>query len=936
MSGAGEASAEVVAGGGGAERAELREPPVEALDRLLGPVRRVASWAGAAPRERVSALRYFEEIGLRWVRKAQALDLPTAVREQLDALAAQLEGLDAASLEERAQRVTAVDQLIRRLDAQLGLPLPVRPQPRRRPETRRERPPRSKPAREAPPRVASARSRPERAPVAEAEAPAEAAAEEPTKETPEVQARWTGDLRVHLADLGLPDDEVEALASEDLQTVGQLLRLPPVSEETLAPVHGAGREIPLPTPGEEGDPPRVAVGGRVGARFTLLRPDGTRQVGLRLRGAGVLEARFTRPPSWQDGTDDWVTAFEPERRLVVAAQLVEEQGKQILLDPELAADDGRHTARLQRFGLDVPDRALRRLIRRLLDQADHIRDPLPQSALAPLELPNLSQAVRALHEQGSRRPDARRRLAFDELVAAQISLSARRFQASRDRGIPHTVLHGLMSRLGAGDPLILDDEQQLAFEDIKRDLRQPTPMMRVLIGEIGVGRGVVATMTAVSVAESKSQVLVVSPDRATAEQRFAFAEPLLREAGLVARFVEDGGKRSIRDAIGRGEVHVVFGDLELLEQGLEFRRLGLVIAEEREQWGRASAAIRKLRAPRPHALLLPTTPIGAAVALTAYHDHDITVLAGSGAHPARSRASARRRRIDWIADAEEIELYPPGGEPQVGRVRIDVRPATERQAAYALAAHEVQQRRQVVVVFPMVRGQDALTLREAMRVVRALEEDALQGARVVLYHGSMPREERHRIYDDFRHRRSDVLVATTLVEDGPHVPDVSLVVVEQADRVDRIRLQRIRGYVARSRHPAGVVLVVGEMSDEGSAERLQLLVQEPDGFALHEATLGDAPLETLIAGDVPPLPTFAWADLVEDRELLWKARELAHEVLRADPALRRGWGAELARVARSRFDELWPSDDDSSPWRCPIPEGPAPDKRRRRRRRRRR
>lgn len=595
------------------ERSAGDDLPLGPLDRALAPVRRVASWAGADPDARVAGVRYFEAIGRRWLAVALALDLPASVREQLEEVDGLLQGFDALELDERARRLTAVDQGIRRLDALLGLPLPVKVVPHRpvvpleallQPEATEE----AQPAKKRRSRRPSAAPAPEPEPEPEPEPPASA---------------WSGDPAAPLGDLGLEPELVEALAAEDLQTVGQLLRLAPSGEEVVA-VHGAGRDLP------EG---RLAVSGRVAARYSLLRPGAPPAHHVRLRGAGPLTCRFSEAPDWSRGTADWLDAFGPDQRVVAVGELVREGEAPVLLDPEPAADDGRHEARLQVFGLEgVSDRAIRRALRRALAQPDVLRDPLPAAVRSRVGVLPLGEALADFHRLGAARPEARARLAFDELLLAQLALSSRRFQASRDRGIPHVILHGLASRLGGGE-LLLDDEQQLALEEIKRDLRQPNPMLRVLLGEVGAGKGLVALITAVTVADAKSQVLVVAPDRAVAEERFTFAEPLLREAGLVARRIDEGSKRSLRDAVGRGEVHVVFGTLDLLEQGVEFRRLGLVIAEEREHWGRASAAVRKLRSPRPHALIIPSMPVGAAVALTAYADHDVSLLGGGGLRP---------------------------------------------------------------------------------------------------------------------------------------------------------------------------------------------------------------------------------------------------------------------------------------------------------------
>ncbi|MEZ4241356.1 MAG: helicase-related protein [Myxococcota bacterium] len=351
----------------------------------------------------------------------------------------------------------------------------------------------------------------------------------------------------------------------------------------------------------------------------------------------------------------------------------------------------------------------------------------------------------------------------------------------------------------------------------------------------------------------------------------------------------------------RGEVHVLFGTLDLLAQPVEYRRLGLVVAVEREAFGRVCALHAALPAPRPDLLVTTAIPVGPRVLLTAYADLTVSVVVDPERRPARivlSRADARD------------EVY------------AEVRAAVAR-------------REQAMVIFPMVEGRDALELPDAVRLLRVLEAEAFAGLRLGLLHGKMTREERTRVSDDLVHRRIDVLVCTTRAEEGPAVPALSVIVVEQADRVDQWRLHRIIGYASRSaaEDRAKAFLVVGEAAEPDAAARIERVLSAPNGFHLTESLVDLRGVERVVGGQIAPLPALRWFETASDLDLLLASRDEVHRVLRADPGLRRGTHADLGRELRARWARLFGAHPD---YVCPVGEEPPPEPRRRRRRRRRR
>jgi len=638
---------------------------------------------------------------------------------------------------------------------------------------------------------------------------------------------------------------------------------------------------------------RVALGVVLRGRATICHPDGRRRA--------VDRAHLADEPDSEPLAIEW---REPPALTVIGSRLVlvgQHDGTGRVTEADLVAATG-DTVSLARYRFD--DEAIDRSIRALVDRWDRergrrSRDPVPPPALKRLGL--VPRPVAWAHAHRVEHEASRQRLAFDEALLVALAHRLHRGPQSRGRGIGHHVVHGIVGTLGQMHDLHLDDEQQRVFEAVKRELRRPVPMRRVITGEVGAGKGAVSLMATVVVAEGRSQVLVLAHDEAAAIERYLHNEPLLRECGLVARMVASPPTGSQRDAIRRGEIHVVYGTIELLAHQIEFRRLGLVVAAEREPWGQVGVHQLALPPPRPDLLVTTAVPVGPRILMTAYHDFDVSVLVNEERRPARISLGAADRRED----------------------------------AYARLRETVASGGQAIVVFPMMNDRDALDVLGARRLVRALENDALQGLTVGLLHGGLPAEERRRVHDDFQHRRLQVLVCTSRIEDGPPLPTAGVVVVEQADSVDAWRLHRIIGFFSRSRTQAEAWLVTGEHASPEAIARLERLQTAPSGVALTETLAELSGVNEIVTDHGIPLPKLAWLDLDRDLAGVRAAREEAQAILDADPSLRRGGHAELAQELLARWPRMWP-DGESERWGPPkIKPAPVPEGRRRRPRRRR-
>jgi ATP-dependent DNA helicase RecG len=864
------------------------------LDDALAPLRRLLGYCTGITDEQLLEVRHIERNASRWVHLALTKHLPVPLQEYLALWTGLLVDIDQLDIQDKRARINELHQGVCRLDAILGMPVGLPPRPPRK----KKRP--AGPKRDGGVRAekhakqkgssgtasVDAPSRPDE--HTKKEKPLKAQASDSGNEERRPRERdskpvyfsgeWFGAIRLEA--LEWAEGQVAALKACGVETVMDLISLRPASFEVVQPVQGAGRAM---------EPGRVAVGGRVKARVTRLLPDGQRVFEAVIWGVGPLNVR------WDNAVPYWLMErMSPGTRIIFAGELVLEDENPVLLDPELVVDDGKHAVCLAQYGIEgVDDRSIRAAIMMLRPKLGRLVDPLPSETVRAHSLLGIGATLGDVHTRATGNKKAMHRMAMDEGLLLHLGLLVGRYKGPKEKGSSHEVLHSLVARLQRMADVELSDEQQRVFDDIKRELRHNSPMRRVLTGEVGGGRGVLATLAAVSVAEAKSQVMLIAPDQATAEQRFAFAEPLLRELGLVVRLFDSSPTDAQRDALRRGEIRVVYGSRALLQAGLEFRKLGLLIIGERDNYGAVNKIVKEQTGAKPDMLVVTATPIPRRVLIAAYPQWDISEIDGTGVE-------------------------------EVSTLRLE---ASERPKAYEMAREVVEKGKQVIVVFPMSAEGDILDARGAVRMVAALEQDALKGLRVGLFHGAMNRDERVRAYEDFRMRRLDVLVATTHFEAGPKNEGTGMVIVEQADRMSLMRMHRLRGCMSHD-SSSQCVLVTGEIPDEAGLGRVQAVVQNSTGHELVVWAIEQKDgFADLISAEELKEPIFQWLNPDRDAEVMVKTRLMASTMLRNDPGLKRSSNRELVRYLMRRWERMFGETLDLQ-----VPSGGGRRRRRRRKR----
>ena len=517
----------------------------------------------------------------------------------------------------------------------------------------------------------------------------------------------------------------------------------------------------------------------------------------------------------------------------------------------------------------VTQKRLRELLARILEAAlPVVEDPL--EAGERRGLPPLADALRAAHfpEQAGDVTPALDRLAFDELVALQLTLAQAR--AARDQLQAPAIRVADPDRAEIIDalPFELTDDQRSAVEAIAADMARERPMRRLLQGDVGSGKTAVAAVALASAVRAGWQGALMAPTEILARQHHAGLAPLLDRLGVRAEFLSGSltpaRKREIHDAIGGGLAEVVIGTHAVISEAVAFPRLALAIVDEQHRFGVGQRAALQAKGSggEPHVLALTATPIPRTLALSVYGDLAIST----------------------------IRQMPPGRRP----IRTEIRDRRALPKIQAFVAAEAAEGRQSFVVVPLVAESDALQAASAEAEAERLR-GALPDLRIGLVHGQQKADVRDATMTAFASGEIDVLVATTVVEVGIDVPNASVMVIEDAERFGLAQLHQLRGRVGRGLHRSFCILV-SDATDELAQQRLEVVRGSNDGFAIAEADLQLRGAGNLLGTRQSGLPPLRVASLFEPRHvrLAERARSLADRLIAADPTLARRPG--LARL----------------------------------------
>jgi ATP-dependent DNA helicase RecG len=524
----------------------------------------------------------------------------------------------------------------------------------------------------------------------------------------------------------------------------------------------------------------------------------------------------------------------------------------------------------------LPFKVIRSIIEQHLDELlPSVEEYLPAPLLVAAGVPPLPEALRLVHRPSSvaNALHGRARLAFEELLCVQLlHLRARDLAREARAGIAFEHHRTLTSKLRASLPFTLTRAQVRAVREIVGDMTSPRRMHRLLQGDVGSGKTVVALFAALLAVENDFQVALMAPTELLAEQHHRTLASLLAPLGieplLITGSLSAAARRAAATRLASVEPVIAVGTNALAEEGTRFAKLGLTIVDEQHRFGVGQRAALGGKGTRPDMLLMSATPIPRSLALTLYGDLDVSVL----------------------------DELPPHRQ----RVSTALRGTAARDKAYAFVEAQVAAGRQAYIVYPVIDPSDRHALTAATADYEKLTAGPFRHRRVALLHGRMDVAERDRVMRGFRDGDIDVLVATTVIEVGIDVPNATVMLIEHPERFGLAQLHQLRGRVGRGAERSYCILI-GDPSPE-TTERLQTFVRTNDGFRIATADLRQRGMGDLFGERQSGTPMFRIADPIErDAMLNELARDAAVRILQDDPLLERQANAGLASVLQERY-----------------------------------
>ncbi len=543
---------------------------------------------------------------------------------------------------------------------------------------------------------------------------------------------------------------------------------------------------------------------------------------------------------------------------------------------------GLHTGRIVPFyekaGTVTPNMQ-RKLVHQALQALPAaIPDLLPGPLRARLQLVDRRTALVEAHfppadaplaQLNAFRTPAQRRLIFEEFFLFQVGHAWRRHEAGTERKAVVPVVNDRI-RASARQvlPFRLTEGQKRALRDIVTDMQQPKPMHRLLQGDVGSGKTIVALLAAVVAMENHLQVAFMAPTEILATQHFLNIARLLKDSPFHVELLTGStpplARRTLHAGIEAGRTHLVVGTHALVQEAVQFKALGLVVIDEQHRFGVVQRAALREKGLNPDVLLMTATPIPRTLALTAYSELDVS----------------------------KITDRPPGRRP----IRTLVKPDSRRDEVYALVRQQLEAGRQAYVIYPLVEESEKVDLKAATEMADHLAAEVFPTWRVALLHGRMKQDAKDRVMHAFATGDVHLLVSTTVVEVGVDVPNASVMVVEHAERFGLSQLHQLRGRVGRGPHESCCVLLYQAPWSDEAKERLKAMAETTDGFVIAEKDLELRGPGDFFGTRQSGLPRLRTGDLARDKEIMDEAYREARHVVEAG-----GLSPGLLRFVREQW-----------------------------------
>ncbi len=522
----------------------------------------------------------------------------------------------------------------------------------------------------------------------------------------------------------------------------------------------------------------------------------------------------------------------------------------------------------------ITQRNFRKLVKSALDEyLPKVNDFLPYDIRSRNNLSNLALSLLNIHfpENPDMQKQAYERLAFEEFFLFQLPLVLRKLRKKERRGISHKVEGELVNNFISGLTFKLTLSQQKVIAEIKSDMAKAQPMQRLLQGDVGSGKTVVAAIAALTAIQGGYQAAFMVPTEILAKQHFEklkTEKPLNIE--LLTSSLNKKEKEKIYQEIKEGKIDLVIGTHALLEENVRFKKLGLVVIDEQHKFGVGQRALLPGKGFNPDVLIMTATPIPRTLAITLYGDLDISI----------------------------IKELPPGRLP----VKTSHFSQEEISKAYAIVKHEIIQGKQGYIIYPVIEESYALDIAGAEKTYAELRSGEFKKFNLGLIHGRLKQEKQDELMLKFKNKELDILVATTVLEVGIDIPNATCMLIEHAERFGLSQLHQLRGRIGRGREESFCILISDARTPEASA-RLKAMIQYNDGFRIAEEDLKIRGPGEFIGARQHGLTELKVANPLTQMQLLKRAREEAIRLLNSDPRLEARPNSLLKEKLLQRFPE---------------------------------
>ncbi|MDZ4676884.1 MAG: ATP-dependent DNA helicase RecG [Oligoflexia bacterium] len=569
-------------------------------------------------------------------------------------------------------------------------------------------------------------------------------------------------------------------------------------------------------------------------------------------------------------------SFKPKTLVRVTGEVKEYRGSKEIHHPDIRVLDeaGDEVGEDKDAGLlpiyseteGLNQKLIRKIVQTALSNVGSlVEETMPEWILRKYGLPPLKEALLKVHKPGEEDVKAwqefqtphQRRLIFEEFFWLELHLARTRHGMIKEKAPALRALTTLSQGIRKQLEFTLTEGQEKTLADITGDVIHPHPMHRLVQGDVGCGKTVVAFLAAAMVIENGFQVAIMAPTEILAEQHFTKAQSLFANLGINVAFLSGGQKEKdakvVREGIENGKFQLVVGTHALIQEGVNFNNLGFVIIDEQHRFGVKQRAQLKQKGISPHFLIMTATPIPRTLAMTVYGDLDVSI----------------------------IKEMPKGRLPITTKVTYE----SKRNLVYDFVRGQLERGRQAYVIYPLVEETEKLDLKNATDMAKTLSEE-FKPHSVGLLHGRLKSIEKENLMHQFKAGELRVLVSTTVVEVGVDVPNASVMVIEHAERFGLSQLHQLRGRVGRGIHKSYCILLAGRAQSDEAKRRLEVMAQTQDGFKIAEEDLIIRGPGEFLGTRQSGLPGFRLANLVRDVETLTEARKAAFEILEKDPDLK--------------------------------------------------